>query len=615
MKMADYQRLCRGASVSGGLPGGIHLLGVVQVALWLAVLWAVWLVLDICGRGQPSLALSVPGLPAPAVATGGDATLVSPARYDSRGLLAILLAVGLVLLLAAVAVDHLRRSFVAKLASRLASSLRSQLHRQIYRLGQSALPTEGISPVVDLFTHEVDAVRNGLVSELNGRWRWPALGLGLAAGSLLLSWKLALFLLLLAALVGLTARAIRRRAWEHGEAARHDVSVQVGLLQEDLGLVRTVRVFGVEGLDKRRFEDHLEEYRAADRRRLMVEGSPISANLLLFGAAGAVALGLAGDSVLSRRVQPSTALMLAICLGLLALPAVRWIRMHRRLRVAGDAAGQICRFLDRKPELLQIANAKFLPPMRDRISFENVTVTSPSGRKLVEGLTLQIPAHSRMAIMGRDGESNHALACLIPRLIDPSSGRVRIDGHDLREVTLESLRAQVATVLQSDLVFSDTVAANLGLGEPSYELPRLIEAAKVAHAHQFIQELPQGYDTYIGPLGHFLRVDEQYRIALARALLHDPSIVIIEEPRGAMDEDVKHLIDDTITRLGEGRTLVFLPHRQSTIRACQHLVILHRGRLEAAGSPHELQASSKIFRHLQYVEFNQFAADEIEAAV
>ncbi len=156
-----------------------------------------------------------------------------------------------------------------------------------------------------------------------------------------------------------------------------------------------------------------------------------------------------------------------------------------------------------------------------------------AGRTLLEGVSVEFPAGSRTAIMSLDEDSKLALVCLIPRLIDPKVGRVRIDGHDLRDVTLESIRAQVATVLQADLVFTDSVTMNIGLGDPSYTMPRIIEAAKVAHAHNFIQDLPHGYDTVIGPLGHYLKPDEQYRLALARAFLHDPSIVIIEEPNVA----------------------------------------------------------------------------------
>jgi ABC-type multidrug transport system fused ATPase/permease subunit len=169
-------------------------------------------------------------------------------------------------------------------------------------------------------------------------------------------------------------------------------------------------------------------------------------------------------------------------------------------------------------------------------------------------------------------------------------------------------------VLQADLVFSDSVFVNIGLRDPSYDLPRVIEAAKIAHAHHFIQDLPHGYDTPIGPQGHYLRVDEQYRIALARAFLHDPSIVIIEEPTVPLDDDIKHLLDDTIARLSQGRTAIFLPHRLSTIRSCSHAIVLLNGRVEAEGTPKDLQAKSKLFRHLQYIEFNQFAQNgEIEA--
>ena len=142
---------------------------------------------------------------------------------------------------------------------------------------------------------------------------------------------------------------------------------------------------------------------------------------------------------------------------------------------------------------------------------------------------------------------------------------------------------------------------------------RIVEAAKVAHAHHFIQDLPHGYDTVIGPLGHYLKPDEQYRIALARAYLHDPSIVIIEEPLSPLDEDVKHFVDDTVSRIAQGRTLIMLPHRLSTIRSCQQVIVLHNGRVEVIGNPRQLESDSKLFRHLQYLEFNQFATGEMEA--
>jgi ATP-binding cassette subfamily B protein len=165
------------------------------------------------------------------------------------------------------------------------------------------------------------------------------------------------------------------------------------------------------------------------------------------------------------------------------------------------------------------------------------------------------------------------------------------------------------------LVFSDTVANNIGCGESSYDLPKIIEAAKIAHAHQFIQKLPKGYETPIGELGHSLNAGERYRIALARAILRDPALLIIEEPPIALDDDTKALLDDTYARVLPGRTTIFLPHRISTIRSCDRVFLLHNGRLEAAGEHRELLTQSELYRHLQYLEFNAFADEIMNKAV
>jgi ATP-binding cassette subfamily B protein len=191
---------------------------------------------------------------------------------------------------------------------------------------------------------------------------------------------------------------------------------------------------------------------------------------------------------------------------------------------------------------------------------------------------------------------------------------IRIDHKNLRWVTFDSLRAQIAVVLQHNLVFNDTVANNIGCGDPSYNLPQIIEAAKVAHAHQFIQKLPQGYETPIGEMGHALRIGEQFRIALARAILRDPALLIIEEPVVALDDDTKALLDDTFARVLPGRTAIFLPHRLSTIRACDRVFLLHKGRIEASGEHRELLAQNELYRHLQYLEFNEFVGKQESVA-
>ncbi len=335
---------------------------------------------------------------------------------------------------------------------------------------------------------------------------------------------------------------------------------------------------------------------------------------MLFGAALALALGLLGFNLVAKRnIAIGTMLILLVSLTGLAYPIMELIRHRKVIRHANRSAAGIFEFLERKPELHQDVRAHFLEPPREQISLEHVSLESRSGRVLLDDVSVDIPAGARTALLGQQDDSKLALACLIPRLIDPKSGRVLVDGKDLRGATLDSIRAQVATVLQADLIFSDSVLANIGLGDPSHALPRVIEAAKVTHAHHFIQDLPHGYDTVIGQLGHYLKPDEQFRIALARAYLHDPSILIVEEPSQPLDSHTQHFIDDTLARLSIGRTLILIPHRFSSVRASDHVIVLHEGRVDDAGTPSHLQAESKLYRHLVYTEFNEFVTGEVEA--
>jgi ABC-type multidrug transport system fused ATPase/permease subunit len=541
-------------------------------------------------------------------------TVVLPSLRNNRGALATLIAAALICGMLIATVSAWRRKVIANAATDVATSLRKQIHRQMYRLGQSALPTEGTGPIVNLWTREVNDIRDGIAAELDVIPRIIVLAAGLVIIALLVSPILSLFLGSLGLLLWFATRALHTDTRRRQESALRDASVQLCLLHEDLGLLRTVRVYGVGDYDRQRFDEHLERYQLADVRRLASSGMISSASGMLFGAGLALALGLLGyNVVVNQRISIATMLILFVALLGLAYPILQWLKYAKAIRLADRSARGIFEFLERKPELHQNVGAQFLEPIKDQIRLENVTLEGRSGRLLLSDVSVDIPAGSRTSIVGFDDDSKLAIACLIPRLIDPKTGRVVINGKDLREVTLESIRAQVATVLQADLIFTDSVLVNIGLGDPVNSLPRIIEAAKLTHAHNFIQDLPHGYDTVIGPLGHYLKPDEQYRIALARAYLHDPSILIIEEPNTALDDDTRNFLDDTITRLSVGRTVVMIPHRLSTVRASDHVLVLNNGHVADFGPPGQLQSTSKLYRHLMYVEFNQFATGELEA--
>ncbi len=317
----------------------------------------------------------------------------------------------------------------------------------------------------------------------------------------------------------------------------------------------------------------------------------------------------AGYVVVQGHLGVVSVAVLAAALVCLYWPVCAFSRHGARCGAAGKRREALFAFLDRQGGVGQAIEAEFLPPLAKALEFDKVTLQEPAGeRRLLRGISLTIQAGQRIALVGPDELEKQALVALIPRFLDPSSGEVRIDGKNLRWVTLDSLRTQIGLVLQNDLVFNDTVANNIGCGDPAYNLQRIIEAAKTAHAHQFIQKLPQGYETIIGSTGHELTTGEMFRIALARALLREPALYIIEEPSVALDDDTKSLVDDTMQRVLPGRTALFLPHRLSTIRACDHVVLLHQGRIVAAGEHRELLASCELYKHLQYIQFNEFAA-------
>jgi ATP-binding cassette, subfamily B, bacterial len=413
-----------------------------------------------------------------------------------------------------------------------------------------------------------------------------------------------LFALLVWLIGGQIAAYFRRT----GRSAGHRAANQLALIQESLMLMRLVKVYLMELFNQARVERQLARYAAAQMRRYRGEAIYRPAFLLLGMLAVLALLYLVGVVVLGGQVGVTSAIVLATALVSLYWPMESWLEHRRFLRRARESAVTLFRFLERPGGVGQVVEAEFLPALSKSLEFDNVTLQEPgTGRKLLQGVTFTVPAGQRVALVGPEDTEKHAIVYLIPRFLDPTSGEIRIDRHNLRWVTLDSLRAQIAIVLQHNLVFNDTVANNIGCGDPSFTLPRIIEASKTAHAHQFIQKLPRGYETPIGEMGHALRIGEQFRVALARAILRDPALLIIEEPQTPLDDDTKSLLDDTFARVLPGRTVILLPHRLSTIRSCDRVLLVYNGRIEAAGEHRELLAQNELYRHLQYLEFNEFA--------
>ncbi|MBV9125429.1 MAG: ABC transporter ATP-binding protein [Planctomycetes bacterium] len=486
--------------------------------------------------------------------------------------------------------------------------LRRAVYHHTYRLGTLAFRSLGPGEAVSIFARQMEALYEGLYTGLTVTVREPVKFGLLLIFALLVNWSLTLVFLAIAILVWWLAQQLSGYFHQRDQEARGRAAEHLALLQESLMMMRLVKTFLMEPFNQNRVDQQLTQHNAALATRSRLEAIRQPALIVVGTLGGLLLLYTAGLIVVSGYLRPAGAITLAAALASLYWPVLSWWEHRRALQRGQAAALVIFKFLDRPGQVGQVVGAEFLPPLSQQLEFDKVSLKEPgTGRKLLDEVSFVVKAGERVGLVGPEDEEKHAVVYLIPRFLDPTSGEIRIDKRNLRWVTLESLRAQTAMVMQHSLTFNDTVANNIGCGDPSYNLPKIIEAAKIAHAHNFIQKLPKGYETPIGELGHSLNTSEQFRVALARAILRDPAILIIEEPLAPLDDDSKAQVDDTFARVLPGRTVIFLPHRVSTTRSCDQIFLLHKGRIEAAGEHRELLASSQLYRHLQYLEFNEFA--------
>lgn len=491
--------------------------------------------------------------------------------------------------------------FAAAATLDAATRLRRAIFLHTYRLGSLAMRTAGPGESAELVTCKVDAVADALQSALTAPFRYPLAILLLVVFMVLVHFWLAVSFILMAAIVWLIGGqfvAFFRREVRLGSRESERTTAW---LQEGTGLLRLVKCFQMEHFNQSRMERSLAESARANWRRMRGEAlaRPLLASASLL--AGIALLYLAARAVLAGEFSLAGLVTMAVALIALLANVAGLLDAASRIRRGREAAADIFEYLDRKGEAAEAADAEFLPPLTSRIEFRSVSLQEPgTGRMLLDNVTFAIPAGAKVAVVGPDAAEKHALVYLLPRFLDPTSGEIRMEDRNIRWVTHESLRAQVAVVMSDDLTFSDTVLNNIGCGDPQFNLPQIIEAAKLAHAHQFIERLPNGYETPIGPLGHSLKPGERFRVALARALLRDPAILVIEEPAGA-DEDTLALLDDTLERIRHGRTILFLANRVSTLRSVDRVFLLKKGKLDASGHHQELWQSNGVYRRLQLV--------------
>jgi ABC-type multidrug transport system fused ATPase/permease subunit len=382
----------------------------------------------------------------------------------------------------------------------------------------------------------------------------------------------------------------RRRVKQIAREVRSNEGAIASLAQEVLSSIRVVKAFGQEDREHARFVVQARAQVDAQVRSATWQALFSLCVNLVTTLGVAVALGYGGVRVLRGELTLGEVLLFIQYLNTLYSPLRQFGRLASVVQTASASAERIDELFQAATEVPESQNAVALNRVRGTIAFEHVWFGYDPARPVLCGIDLQIGAGEVVAVLGPTGAGKSSLVSLIPRFYDPGRGRVLLDGQDLRTLRLRSLRQQISIVLQEPFLFSGSIFENIAYGRPGASSHAVLEAASAANADEFIERLPEGYDTPVGERGVTLSGGQRQRIAIARALLMDTPILILDEPTSAIDRDSEAVIMQALRRLIRGRTVIIISHRESATVLAERVVVLRDGSIVESGRPATLQA-------------------------
>jgi ATP-binding cassette subfamily B protein len=419
--------------------------------------------------------------------------------------------------------------------------------------------------------------------------------------ALILFWMSpALALLALGAMPLLAYRALYFGSRFRPLSAR--IQDQLGVLttriEQNLRGMRVVKSFAQETAETDRFERENRHWfdLSVEATRLQALNMPL---LDLIANIGTVfILWYGGLLVIRSQLTLGELVAFSTYLAQIAMPIRRMGMIIPAIVMAGSAAERIFKVLDTIPEVKDSPEARPLPPVKGHVRFENVSFAYSDGHIVLKDISFEAKPGQIIALLGATGSGKSTITNLLPRFYEPTQGRITIDGHDTRQVTLNSLRSQIGIVLQETLLFAATIKENIAFGRPEATDDEIIAAAQAAQVHDFITQLPKGYDTHVGERGVTLSGGQRQRIAIARALLTDPGILILDDATSSVDTETESLIQKALVQLMQNRTSFVIAHRLSTVRRADLILVLEKGQIIARGSHEMLLHTSDLYREI-----------------
>jgi subfamily B ATP-binding cassette protein MsbA len=503
--------------------------------------------------------------------------------------------------------DYLGTYLVNHAGFGLITDLRNRLYDTILQRSIAFFSRHSTGTLVSTVVNDVEKVQVTLTIALAEFLQQLFTLLFLVGAVIVLGHKLAWVLLIFVPFVIVSAGKIGRRVRTTTRKGQDKLADIQNILHESIAGNRIVKAFGMESWESSRFRAAARKLFRANLKSVAVQS--VSSPLMdIIGAlAIAVLLWVGRNQINSGAMTPGVFIAFIIAVFRLYDPVRKMAFFNNSFQQALGASQEIFRFLDEADEVKERPGAIALPAFRERVRFENVTFSytgaNGSEPEILRNVNLETRSGEVVAIVGSSGAGKTTLVNLIPRFFDVTAGAIRIDGHDIRDVTLASLRAQIGVVTQETILFNDTVRNNIAYGQPHVTEEAVIEASKTALAHDFILRLPEGYDTMIGERGLRLSGGERQRIAIARAVLKNAPILILDEATSALDTESEALVQGALQNLISGRTVFVIAHRLTTVRHADRIVVLEGGRITDSGTHEDLLTRLGTYRKLYELQF------------